>query len=546
MFSRGALLLLTAALAWGQGSVEVSGRILESGTTVGIEGVHIDARSFDGNALLRAEATTSPSGSFRLSLPQAGAWSIAIKKDGYTLADGSMMGVNVTREAPPQDLRYFMQRGAIITGRVEDADAREPVEGLPLAVTTAATAGELVLGGYVLTAPPNTRTDGEGKFVHSNTPGSWLVRVFPRVSVGRVRTEFKPEDIDKIDEDYEDSYWPGGFDKNAAVPLVVASGTSGDFGTLHVRKTKYYRVHVSFPAERCQAGARFQGRITRPSIHLSSQMMVREVEFLVVCGQDLLITALKPGSYSVEIYPEGAYPEQQLWSLTPFEITRENARVKVTLSRGPDLEGRFVAAEGAGKLPFEDLHGSLAHVGWSAGAERRDFDADAEGRFHVTNVPLARWYAGFLNSGPQEWILSDVRFRGVSMPRNLLRPLAEFTWDGSGAIEIVLDDKPGSVRGTVTDNGKPAAGAIVLLYPLPLPPGGYTSTFAERQATARSDGSFLFDRLPAGEYQLFSVGRLLFGGRGRILSSFPAGSVKVAVPRGGAASADLRLIPDPK
>lgn len=274
---------------------------------------------------------------------------------------------------------------------------------------------------------------------------------------------------------------------------------------------------------------------------------VRELEYIAVCGQDVLIKGLKPASYRAELLPSDGEPPKQLWSLNQFEIANKNASLTAVLSGGPDLDGRFVAAEGAGSLP-NGLRAALNHRDWNRAAEMRSADADKEGRFHFPNVPVDVWNVGITARMPPGWVIADIRFRGVSLGRNLGRTISEFNWDGSGAIEIVLDDKPGSVHGTVTKNDKPAPDTAVLLYPLPLPSGGYPTTYPNVATQVKSDGSFAFENLPAGDYRIFTVSpampSLLRGPA--ITTAFPAGSEKVTVTRGGTASVDLRLIPDLK
>jgi len=78
-------------------------------------------------------------------------------------------------------------------------------------------------------------------------------------------------------------------------------------------------------------------------------------------------------------------------------------------------------------------------------------------------------------------------------------------WDGAGSLEVVADNRAASVHGEVTDGGKPAAGAVVMIAPGPPPQGGYTSTVDFEQKSTHATGAFGFEGLAAGEYRLFAI-----------------------------------------
>jgi hypothetical protein len=70
----------------------------------------------------------------------------------------------------------------------------------------------------------------------------------------RVLTDFSAKDLDKVDRDYDWTYWPGGSDLSSASAVILSSGAQIDLGELAVRKVPKYRVRVSVGGDPCMPG----------------------------------------------------------------------------------------------------------------------------------------------------------------------------------------------------------------------------------------------------------------------------------------------------
>src|SRR6185436_17857759 len=85
-------------------------------------------------------------------------------------------------------------------------------------------------------------------------PGRFVVEIAPWVRK-KSQTEFSPDDVAAVDQDYEHAYFPGGPDLNSAQPIQVAAGATVDIGTYRARKTSFYRAVVTVSDANCVSGA---------------------------------------------------------------------------------------------------------------------------------------------------------------------------------------------------------------------------------------------------------------------------------------------------
>jgi len=230
----------------------------------------------------------------------------------------------VTAGDTRREIRISIQRGPRITGRLEDADTHEPVHGLPVAIQ------EIV----PWQTEPNVTTENDGRFTYEGwTAGPNRLRVMPRLWSGeRVRTKFTEDDIEAVDQDYEESYWPGGSDLKSVVPMQAIPGAALDMGTIRLRKTAYYRAHIAFQAKGCETGRPYQVKVAREVP--GRKIPDGEKEFSAACGQDLLLLGLRPGSYVATFQPKNVPAEEEQWAFVPFAITDRNAKVTAEMRMG--------------------------------------------------------------------------------------------------------------------------------------------------------------------------------------------------------------------
>ncbi len=480
-------------------SFDIKGTVVEAGTSLGVEGVKVvlEESGFDLRDPLKLETTTGVSGSFRVHVDRAAMFSVGVSKDGY-ISTGK--DIDLTGDKPQTEVTIGIRRRPEITGRLEDWDTGEPVRG-------ASVAAALMLDAPVpvpLGLTGRVSTDADGGFrISPPQPGRLAVRIRAAILDQPHLTDFQESDVDVVDQDFEESYWPGGGTLASVLPMEAASGAHVDVGTIRVRKVPYYRALVTLPDQGCASEEAFAVRVFNSSGNRQDQ--IRKVP----CGQDLLLRGLLPGRYRLEVTPEIEDVAKGRWAFVPFEVVDETVRLAVDLRPGVDLEGRVVAAEGAGELP-PGVQVKLIHRGLASDKESRVAEVDEKGRFRFPNVGLDRWYVS-VTQVKAPFYLSKVRFRGAPLPMETGRlpyqdfcgGAAAFDWDGGGALELELDDRPATVNVSVTEDDEPVAGALTILARWPPPAGGYGGMVATGPVDA--GGHAQFHSLPPGEYRVIAV-----------------------------------------
>lgn len=133
------------------------------------------------------------------------------------------------------------------------------------------------------------------------------------------------------------SLWPGGVKtREEVLPIPVADGSSANAGTITVRKTPYYRAHVSLAGE-CAPNERWVYRI----ITKQEGFPPSEEQF-GGCRKEFLLTGLTPGEHTLAVW---VGRDVNAWGLAPFTITNKNVEVTLCLSPSFSVTGQVKATE---------------------------------------------------------------------------------------------------------------------------------------------------------------------------------------------------------
>jgi len=197
-----------------------------------------------------------------------------------------------------------------------------------------------------------------------------------------------------------------------------------------------------------------------------------------------------------------------------------------------DLEGKIVAADGAGKPPLDKLVVFVQPLDFTIATGVNT--PDAQGGFHVVNAALGRHIVYFSNLG--NFYVKEVRYNGLPAPGSI------FAVDGSaGQLEVVLDDKPASISGVVEDDGNAVSRPYVVLTSWPISSDGMLSSL--KNVTGDANGKFRFGGLPPGDYRVLAVSQMSKDSLDQpgVLNRLLSGAESVTVGPGG--SQDLRLKP---
>jgi hypothetical protein len=464
---------------------EIRGTVIEPNLNIGVAGAEITLFEF----LLDAQKTvtrtqiattsTGTRGEFQFPLDHFGEYLVGVKKEGYSVSsafsDNPFARADVNRDHPTQDLHFFLSQPGAIAGRVVDED-RNPVAGRRVGILLNGTQIPADLG-------PDSVTGPDGSFRLSKLPtGQYSVRISPK-TVENVTTQFSADDLKIVDQD---------FDSAPSAPVPVSPGATSSAGTITVRKVPYYRARVSVAGADCS-----------PDERVTLSVRYREVspdfgvQVPVPCGKDFLVRNLIPGPFWFTLRT-GKPQNTRRWALAEVEITRENVEVSMVMSQTAEIHGRFIALEN-GTLPNFQKVGILL---------RGRFDSapgavDTEGKFTAKNlwgIPYGVSVQG-LGGG---YYVKEIRYNGVVMADCMITPVS-----GAPAqnLEIVLDDKPATITGSVHDGDKPVSGPFIVAVKWPFTQGDIPATGDGLKGDQA--GRFQVPGLAPGEYRVMALSKIV-------------------------------------
>ena len=531
---RAALLLVFTAFsgfvhAQAADSLEIRGTVLEVGSdgtaNLPVEAAEVNLIEFvhEGPNVNRSPVAityTDSRGEYRFHPGRIADYWVEVKAEGYIITPqyGTAATLDQTHSTVKSTFT-LTRRGSKVTGRVVDEDG-EPVPGIKIVVQSAGVSLPNVIMGTDTTAV----SSADGTFAAVDVlPGAHVVRVLPRTGgLPEVVTKFSAEDFEKVDQDTETSYWPGGTAQPSA-SFQVSPGGTASVGTIKIRTMPLYRAHVSVPHLECAAGEQWS------FVPMYSGELTFGGRNAIPCPSDLLVSGLRPGAYSFRLEKDDPAPAK--WALASVAISTKNVEVTLTLEPESQILGRFVAADGATLPPLDGLKVSTA-------GPARGVSPDAKGNFVLTNLifPDHKISIGGLT---KDYYVKEFRVNGAASP-----PDEVTLGPGANQLQIVIDDKPGVISGTVTDGDKPAVQAEINLYPKDLPPGRLPLTVSGGTVRTDQDGKFQIRGLAPGEYRIVAwkpPSGPRPGGFGDILPKLAAQAQFITVERGGAANVDLKL-----
>jgi hypothetical protein len=401
--------------------------------------------------------------------------------------------VKVSSERPAKEVRLLLAHPGQLTGFVVDEETRKPIAKLRIWVGLAVySEGRRAFLGRPF------ETDSEGKFVASGLePGEYVFWTPPRASgYARIMKEFSEKDLDVVDMDYESAYWPGGGDLNSVLPVGVGSGVTTDMGRLMLRRVPYYRVRVSLPAGTCKPGEKAGVNIAEgrwKSTGMSS----------IPCDKDFLMRSFARGSYTLEVVAHDRPRESRVRGVVPVEILDKNVTVLVPLVRGVDIEGKVVPVESASKPVLDKMRVYAHPVAGSAYSDEPPVAPDEQGRFRLVNLRLPEQRVD-ISGVPESHYIKEFRYNGTRARGNTQRLNLQLDPSAMAhSLEIVVDDKPASITGSVTDRDRAVSDPYVVMVPWPL--SSPEALWPVLKAAGDEDGKFKFAGLPPGEYKILAV-----------------------------------------
>ena len=345
-------------------------------------------------------------------------------------------------------------RAGEVSGRVLDEETREPAPGVRVTLFTKQwNYGKLTLVP-IAQSPAITEADGRFRFPGLN-PGEYLASARPRgASVERLEN-FSKDDLAKIDEAYPPIFWPGGDDAASAFGAVLTPVGYTNVGSMFVRKTRQYRVHTAMQGN-CTEGDSVDLSVLRRDGGTASLLGT------VPCSGELLIQGFDPGSYFLY-----ASSEQRNGNLAntvsgavSVEVVDKNLNISLPLQPNVVIEGQLTIANRANAprllpritarpfdlIPRAQLASDTAIL-WAP--DQRHFQLAVSPR--TQTLVVSDPDGGYV----REVFYNGTPLRGSTLPIN---PGAS-----SHKLEIVVDDKYGSLAGSVTDGSRGVPAMMIIL-----------------------------------------------------------------------------------
>ncbi len=379
-------------------------------------------------------------------------------------------------------------RVAQASGAAIDSETRRPVANITLVAWRVAYREGVRSPELAETSKP-TGPDGRFEFKQL-TPGNYLFQIMPRVrGSARVLKKLEAEDRDRVDEDIDSSYWPGGADFEFAGPVAIAAGDHFDLGAVPVKQRQLYRIEAIANADPCRDGDKVLVGVRTPS------QWAQEALGDVACGGKFLVTGFAPGSYLLNasvIRPEG-----RLAGVAPFEVGREAAEVAVSLVPGVDLALRIALSQDA-HSPFpKNVEFRLFPL---AGASGPTTNAMPKAKTDLHLKDFSRVDYRIAISGlSAAYCLKEIRHNGNVVPDNVVRLSDSAMPD---VLEIELGDKPAAIVGAVTVDDRPVANPYVVAVRWPFSGNIYNSVI---RAAGDAGGNFQIPSLAAGTYRVAAI-----------------------------------------
>ena len=419
-------------------------------------------------------------------------------KAGYF--GSGLLGQPLTIDAarPEIVVNMTLTRAGEVSGRVLNESTREPVAGVEISLFTK----QWNYGKFQLNPAGRELavTDADGSFRFVGLPPGEYIASARSLSAGtpKVLRDFSKADAAVVDEAYDATYWPGGGSAASAFGAALTSGGYADVGSMFVQKSPQYRALVTLQ------GTCAEGETVRVSVLKRDGGRAAPGSF--PCANELLLRGLDPGSYALYVSEErrSGGIENTVSGAATFEVLDKNLSVRLPLQRDVIIEGQLTLAEGVTAprvvprivtRPADLVSGAQTEsetlVRWTPDQQH----------FQLAVSPRAQSLA--VSEFPGGPYVKEIRYNGVPVRGSTL-PINPGA--ASHKLEIVLDDKYGSLAGSVTDGSRTVADAQVIimkdsarLEDLGAQPPGFAVTSAS--------GSFPAARLAPGDYRIVAFPR---------------------------------------
>lgn len=441
--------------------------------------------------------TTDAEGKYTIVDVEPGRYSLQAQKAGFvrglygirSRASASAMGMGTQlRFDPGQAItgaRIEMLPQAVILGRVVDEEG-EPVQNARVEVMQS----RYINGKRQMTPSGGATTNDRGEFRIPNlSPGQIILSAMPDRNSGAGITDAEP------DKAYVRTYHPGVIAASQAARIDVAAGA--DLTGFEIKLTKSKVVRVSGKAVDA-AG--------KPLNNTMVLVMQRDSFF----GSMDWFSATQDGKFEIRGVPAGPYSitlqrrDGRASYREDLDVSTEN--IENLIVRMPDpfvLEGQIILPPES-KIDPKSVRINLSdEAGRFFVAPGRQQVMD-DGRFTMEDVSPGKYRVTVMPGMNSDSYVASIEYGD----KNALGSPVPITGPGT-PLKIHLSSGVGTVEGTATDGGQPAAGVYALL--LPVDPARRSNFNDLRMSPTDQAASFRLINVPPGEYYAFAFDGVEFG-----------------------------------
>ncbi len=496
------------------GQFQISGIVVNATNNQPLAGAYVTITAVQGAAA--QTVTTGADGAFRFAGVRAGKYQLSAEHRGfgsqsYQQHEGRFSTAIVAgADQDTSNLVFRVFPDASFSGRVADEQGDAVRNARVMLI------GEQEAEGRMIKAiVGNVATDdlGRYRFAHLR-PGAYYLAVSarpwyaqapgPRGGIVAERG-IEVQDNSGLDVAYPLTLYPDVTDSAAASAIRLQAGdrASADF-TLRAVPALHVRINnatASGEENRPQFATATLAQVIFDGIEIPVQSSGR-----VVRGNQSMVSGIPPGHYLLRIAPNGRRFRRMAQPPSEGQDQPEQEQVarvrEVDLVSDTELNASEMSAtaavSGTVKLGNGQAPAKPVSIGLRRGAMRRTFGArtNAGGEFTFPQGAAAGTYEIFMSSSDDLFIHS-VRATGAKVAGRTLR----ISGGDAVTLAIVVNQGAGKIEGLALRDGKPQAGAMILLVPedmennLPL----------VRRDQSDSDGTFTLAPVLAGRYTLLAL-----------------------------------------
>jgi 5-hydroxyisourate hydrolase-like protein (transthyretin family) len=509
--------------------------------------VSVELRSGGGEDGKKFSVTTDSGGRFKIDEVKPGTYRVSVFHEGY-FRDYQREGqstIVVQAGESNRELVFYMQRCAVITGTIVDADG-DPLRGVSVTATMAIPGSRR--GTDVFLGTVSTNDLGEFR-VPDLIPTRYVISAATSSEEDVESTDGR--DRKKERYIYATTYYPGTLNPEQAVPVEVHAGdeVAVHFGLL---MTRVFRVNgnvTGMPA----GSTGTQVMLTPKSSRLVE--VDRESQPIKADGK-FEFKSVVPGSYTARVavvVNAGGRPSLQILRLSPAVEVNEANVEGVNLQPEPlaQIHGKFRMDNGQtidwtqlGAQLISTTGEELQRISGMTGSVLPDLTGadgfgwlNKDGTFEMKNVPAGTFRLGIAT---QTNTLRDYFMKSVNLGGRDVADSGFFAGPDTN-LDVVFSANGATIEGTVgNDQGQPVARVLVVAVPSAehrMRPDLYG------QGATDAKGRFLLRGLNPGEYTVLALEDFEEDLRQpEVMKKYEGKGENVTVEEGGKKSVTLKII----